>query len=285
MCQSETFFLDTAGGRRLCVHHRPGEGQAARGALVFIHAFGDEMNKSRRMVREQARQLASAGFAVLQIDLKGCGDSAGDFVDASWSDWIDDVQVACTWLQDRLSAPLWLWGHRAGCLLAAQVAAMRPGRPRLLFWQAPASGHLLLQQFMRMKATSMMLDGNAKAVIQALRDQLAQDQAIEVGGYRVAASLANGLGQATLAPPAVPGDLIWLDVSTQPGQALSPVAAKTVAAWQAAHFQVQAQSLQGPAFWQTTELEDAPALHAATTAALLAVGGAQQPATTVADAP
>jgi len=45
------------------------------------------MNKSRRMVALQARALAGRGFAVLQMDALGCGDSAGDMQDATWADF------------------------------------------------------------------------------------------------------------------------------------------------------------------------------------------------------
>ena len=78
----EAFFLAADNGRagqRLCIHHPPRRGEPARGAVLHLHAFAEEMNKSRRMVALQARALAEAGFAVLQIDLHGCGDSGGDF--------------------------------------------------------------------------------------------------------------------------------------------------------------------------------------------------------------
>ncbi|MCK7493610.1 MAG: alpha/beta hydrolase [Comamonadaceae bacterium] len=84
------------------------------------------MNKSRRMAALQSRALAAAGFAVLRVDLLGCGDSAGDFGDATWPRWVDDVVAAARWLRrqhpDAADAPLWLWGLRAG--------ACSPPRPR-----------------------------------------------------------------------------------------------------------------------------------------------------------
>jgi hypothetical protein len=49
---------------------------------------------------------------------------------------------------------------------------------------------------------------------------------------------------------------------------LSPAATRTLQAWQQAGWQVQAQSVQGPAFWQTVEAEEAPALLAATLTAV-----------------
>ena len=59
------------------------------------------MNKARRMAALQSRALAAAGFAVLQIDLFGCGDSSGDFADASWAAWQQDVALAVQWLSEH----------------------------------------------------------------------------------------------------------------------------------------------------------------------------------------
>src|SRR5687767_10614876 len=68
--RTEAMFLPVPhGGRRFCLFHTP---QGAVRALVFyIHPFAEEMNKSRRMAALQARSLAEAGFAVLQLDLLG----------------------------------------------------------------------------------------------------------------------------------------------------------------------------------------------------------------------
>ena len=128
---TEAFFLpipSLSGGQRFCVYH-PAQGGVMRGQVLYVHPLAEEMNKSRRMAAQQARALSTAGFAVLQIDLLGCGDSSGDFGDATWSAWIDDVLAACHWLRIRRtsvnsagstkSVPLWLWGLRSGCFGAA----------------------------------------------------------------------------------------------------------------------------------------------------------------------
>src|SRR5690242_11050763 len=118
----EAFFLPAAAGQRFCLYHRAAAGIPERGAVVFVHPFAEEMNKCRRMAALQSRALAAAGYTVLQMDLLGCGDSSGDFADATWEAWVDDVGLACTWLWQRSAAPLWLWGLRGGCLLAAAAA-------------------------------------------------------------------------------------------------------------------------------------------------------------------
>src|SRR6476660_7010955 len=87
----EAFHLSWDGRRRFCILHTPPEGSARDRTIVYAPPFGEEMNKSRRMAALQARALATAGWAVVQVDLLGCGDSDGEFADASWGRWVDDI--------------------------------------------------------------------------------------------------------------------------------------------------------------------------------------------------
>lgn len=271
----QAFFLPAPSGQRFCLLHLP-SALPVQALVVYVHPFAEEMNKARRMAALQARALAQAGHAVLQIDLRGCGDSSGEFVDASWSDWVDDVRLACDWLRARHPGlPLWLWGLRAGGLVAAQAAAALPAHCHFLFWAPTPSGKTVFQQFLRLKSAAALLDGSAKGVTEGLRQELAAGRPVEIAGYGVAAALAQGLEQATLTPPPLdaPADaavprVVWFEVSTQDGATLSPVAQKSLAQWQSAGYGVHAEVVHGPQFWQTTEIEDAPALLDATLAAL-----------------
>jgi exosortase A-associated hydrolase 2 len=160
--------------------------------------FAEELNKSRRMAALQARAMAAAGYTVLQIDLLGCGDSSGDFGDATWEAWLADVELACDWLQQQTATPLWLWGQRTGCLLANE-AANRMQRPvNLLFWQPVVSGKQFLQQFLRLKLAAEILGGESKGVMERLRKQLQQGESVEVAGYLLSPALAAGLEKAEL---------------------------------------------------------------------------------------
>ena len=271
-------------GQRFCIHHPPAT-QPALGLVLHVHPFAEEMNKSRRMAALQARALAAAGYAVLQIDLLGCGDSAGDSGDATWAAWVGDVVWAASHLRARhadlspghLRPPLWLWGHRAGALLAVQaaeqLAAVDP--PHLLLWQAASSGNSVLQQFLRLKMAAELAGGGGMGVTEGLKRQLAAGQAVEVAGYSISPALATGLEAARLRPPPGTGivtgkatTLIWIELSPADTDALSPAATQAQAAWQAAGWQVHTRRVQGPQFWQTTEIEDAPALIGATLQAL-----------------
>jgi exosortase A-associated hydrolase 2 len=256
--------------------HTPQPGTTLRGRVLFCHPFAEELNTTRRTVARQARAMADAGFAVLQVDLLGCGDSSGDFADATWPGWLADLQLAHTWLADHQPAtgPLWLWGLRAGALLASDLAAALPEPANLLLWQPFASGQQQLQQFLRLHTAGQWLAGGQTDGVKkpdTPAQQLAQGQPVHIAGYPLSPLLAQGLAAAKLQPPAnsPPGRLVWLELGTQ--SASSPAAEKQIADWKQAGWQVSAQTVATPAFWRTVETEAAPELIPVTLAALTAI--------------
>lgn len=262
------FFLPTADGQRFCVHHGAATTTPVA-AVVYLHPFADEMNKSRRMAAVQARALAAAGCEVLQIDLHGCGDSSGDFGEATWGGWVDDGLRAVAWLRSRCGAPLWLWGLRTGGLLAADVAERLDAPTGLLLWNPTSSGALFLKQFLRLKVAA-----------EAMRDRQPRSPAAppepdgpaEVAGYTISAGMAAGLGNAALQCRVPLTRLCWLETATTPGSELSPAAQSVVERWRPVCGSVAAHRVAGPAFWMTAEIEEAPSLIEATTAAVLETG-------------
>jgi exosortase A-associated hydrolase 2 len=274
MTGTQAFFLPAADGQRYCLFHPP-QG-TPRSLVLHVHPFAEELNKSRRMAALQSRALAAVGHAVLQIDLLGCGDSSGDFGDAHWEAWIDDLLRAQHWLAQHAATPglpLWLWGVRAGCLLAADAARSMPSPCHLLFWQASfADGGQQLQQFLRLRLAADMLastqPGSTRSAMEGLRQQLAAGKALEIAGYTLAPALATGLQASRLSPlpcrPPARRQLLWLEVATSDTPALSPLAHRTLDAWRGAGWTVHGQALGGPPFWQSAEMEEAPALIDAT---------------------
>jgi len=297
----QAFFLPAPeGGQRFCLFHPPPAGVPARGRVLFCPPFAEELNTTRRAVARQARALAEAGFAVLQIDLLGCGDSSGGFEDASWPAWLADLALAHAWLSQRASGPLWLWGLRAGALLASDLAARLPEPAHLLLWQPASSGQQQLQQFLRLHTAGQWLAGDVAAHVKKAdtpAQQLAQGQPVHIAGYPLSPTLAQGLAAARLQPPASqpPGRIVWLEftqtavpASTTPtlppdvAAATSPATQKALAAWQAAGWQVCPRTVSTAAFWQTVEAEAAPDIEVATLSALLAQPTAAGPSTAAA---
>ena len=116
------------------------------------------------------------------------------------------------------------------------------------------------------------MDGAQRRTHAELRAQLQSGQCLEVAGYRLPPALALGLEAASLLPTAAQGTrhLLWLETSTREEPALLPASLPVIEDWKAQGWQVQALAVRGPAFWQTTEIEDAPALLQATNRAVLA---------------
>lgn len=271
----DAFFacIDGTTTRRLCLHHAPSG--APRAAVLHVHAFAEEMNKSRRMCARTARALAAEGFAVLQIDLFGCGDADGEWAQVTWAAWQADLAWAAAWLARRWGdVPLWLWGQRAGALLATACATSLDRDCNLLLWNPVLQGKAVTQQFLRLAAAADWARGDGKAASEQAKADWAAGRSVEIAGYALNADLVRGLDGATLAPPPVrraddAPRLVWLEVAGRDAEPmLSPAAQLQRARWEGAGYRTHMQAIAGPAFWQTVEIEDAPDLIGATVDAL-----------------
>jgi exosortase A-associated hydrolase 2 len=263
----EAFFLPAGAGERFCVFYPPAG--VPLGSIVYLHPFAEEMNKSRRMAALQARSFAARGYAVLQIDLLGCGDSSGDFGEARWELWKNDVRVAHAWLRENAAGPMHLWGLRLGATLAADCARQRDlSFAGLLMWQPVISGSQFMTQFLRLRLGSEMISGAApRGGTEQLRSQLAAGRALEIAGYELAPELAlaiERLDLAALAPENVPAR--WFEVNTD--GASSPALQRAARAWGAAGAEVDLHAVRGEPFWSSIEIGECPELIAATADAL-----------------
>ena len=256
----EASFLPVSDGRLFCLLHRPDEKSEIKGAVIYVHPFAEEMNKSRRMAALQAKAMASVGYVVLQVDLLGCGDSAGDFADATWESWVANLVEAGTWLREQTGMQLCWWGLRTGSLLAAEAAGRVGQSCRLLLWQPVILGKQYLQQFLRLKIAGELLEGGAKGAMNRLKEQLAEGGSVEIAGYELTYSLARGLESAELLIPNVIHRADLIEVSSGGAEELSPALSSRLGKWRGAGRDVRGELVSGPAFWQTTEIEECPAL-------------------------
>lgn len=264
-------FLTGADGPLAIVVWDPPQSVERRFSVLHVPAFGDEMNKSRRMVAVQARALAAIGGTVALLDPRGTGDSAGDHGTATWDGWQADVLRAWAWLVKRTGVPCVLWGVRLGALLAADIVARSTVAPAaLLLWQPVASGRSFFTQFLRLATIQQRIgDGVRFGDAKSLRVTLAAGDPIEVGGYELSPSLVAGAEAVDLAALALPGcAVIWGEISSDATPAISPAMARIVSRWREAGTKVDVAAVNGPAFWTTQEIAEASDLIAATTTAL-----------------
>lgn len=256
--QTAEFIASDHGGRRFRLISRPADSEPC-GTVIFVHAFAEEMNKSRRMAARMARTLARANWRVVQRDLAGCGDSSGDFADATWDAWLADVRDEVAWATpDR---PIWVWSLRAGALLAVAALAHAPNCS-LLLWQPVLSGAQHLQQFLRLHAGARIV-GSARTDGESPAQLLRSGSTVEIGGYQLAPALAAGLQQATFEIPATfGGRVVWLELSTVEPLRLGAASARAIEALAARGIAVECDVLSGPPFWTTQEIEECDGLLA-----------------------
>jgi exosortase A-associated hydrolase 2 len=273
---AEPFFLKADHGTRFCLYHSPRSTHECRGALIYIHPFGDEMNKARRIAAMQARSFAASGFGVLQIDLFGCGDSSGEFREARWDIWKRDLEIAREWVEDRTEAPIGLWGLRLGALLALDFAKNSLHAIQgIILWQPVTSGESFLTQFLRLQLANEMLAGDKekKGGTSILRDALAAGKTLEVGGYELAPELAATIDDLKAAELTVRGACIhWFEVVAEEGRALPPSAKKTVNIWEQHDVDLHMHLVTCLPFWATQEISECAQLVAATTKAYSPIG-------------
>ena len=203
--RGKPFFLQGRDGPIFCMNWLPSDAPARFGVL-FVPAFGEEQNKSRRTTALLGRSLAESGGSVLVLDPTGTGDSGGEFGVATWETWLDDIRVGWAWMTGRVTGRRWLAGLRLGAMLATEFACAAPGTADgLLVIQPVTSGGKFVRQFLRVAAAQRITRAGGGPLEQPdLFALLESGNKIEVGGYGDPARIAASDRQprpGTNAPP------------------------------------------------------------------------------------
>lgn len=239
-----------------------------RQGILLVPPFAEEMNKSRRMLIQQAKQLAQQGHIVLLIDLFGTGDSEGDFKDATWAGWCDDISVAHRWLIDHDVEKVSAIGLRTGALLLADMLAQKSIElETLALWQPVIEGNQFLNQFFRLRlAAEMSADGQEKLSISQLRQELSDQGSTEIAGYTITQSLVETMSQKSLLTMIdnVPTQFHWCEIIQAPSRPLTAATQKAMDKLAKAGVNVNLHKVRGYPFWGASGVDDVPALHETT---------------------
>lgn len=205
--------------------------------------------------------LAANGWGVAIPDLFGTGDSTGDFGDARWDIWLQDIEAAAAWLGAQGRRRQGLWAMRTGALLAAEFLSRKALSGPLLLWQPVVQGKTFLTQFLRVALAANLItaDGTSGSV-DDFRGRLGNGESLEIAGYVLHPDLAAALDTARLdlVPQSAP-PIHWLEISSA-APALSPGSRRMVAALKDTGVAVAEKGLTGPQFWMMQEPEWADAL-------------------------
>lgn len=261
------FFLEGKKGAVFCLHYLP-ESKSSE-ILLFLPAFAEESNRSRVMVALQVRQLAALGIGSLLLDFYGTGDSAGEFTETNWSQWLEDANIAIEWLRSQGYRNISLWGMRLGALVTAELANQSPNSfRRLLLWQPIVSGDKYLTQLLRIRLSFMLERGGIKETTQQLLAELKEGHQVEVAGYEISPILAKELLGKSLQDfnklNGLPVD--WFEWVFDDSVGLPPGSLKVIDNWKQEGINIETHSFTGATFWQAHERELNPLLISLTTA-------------------
>ena len=272
---AESFFLTAAQGKRFCIYHAPPTDRACRGAFIYVHPFAEEMNRSRRVVALQARQFAEKGYGVLIIDLFGCGDSTGEFAEATWEIWNADLAIAEKWLHQRLQTRISLWGLRLGALLAMDFARCAQNQiTSIILWQPVISGKSFMTQFLRLRAARDMLSdeqksGRISTTTNAMRSAMLAGETLEIAGYDISPALGSAidaLDANTLWVNTAP--IHWFDITGSSLNTMPPSTLAVVNEWRRQNADLRLHTVSDQPFWATQDISEAPTLLSLTTSVL-----------------
>lgn len=265
-------FIEGARGPIFVLLRRP-PGPRVQRCVLVSPPFAEEMNKCRRMVTELAMALADRGIATVVPDLFGTGDSGGDFVQADWTVWQQDLARAADWAVSQGYTVDGVLAIRLGC--AAATMALDQGLIRrvrsTVFWQPVFDGKRMLTQFLRTRVAAA-LARESRETVAGLRAKLRAEGQLEFAGYLMSSKLAAEI--ETLAVPATlpsaAGRMTWIELVREPGGDLSGPSAALIKRAGADGRSVNSLGVVGEPFWMSTEIVVNQDVIAATVAAITA---------------
>lgn len=106
--------------------------------VIFCHGYrGDSIGPNRFFVRA-ARMLAEKGISSIRFDQYGSGNSAGDFMESRFNDWVATTQaIARSYLEQGYRVSL--FGQSMGGSTVVAVAAQVPELTAVVAWVPDAS--------------------------------------------------------------------------------------------------------------------------------------------------
>lgn len=239
--------------------------------IIFVPPFGEEMNRCRALVAEQARHFAQSGYACTILDFYGTGDSQGELQDASLEIWHRNIYLAAETLQRELHIPVILWGLRLGALIALDFASKSGlAIDSILLWQPVVSGERYVTQILRQRVAGLASKALPPETTTEIRKRLAQGESVEVSGYTIGGGLVADIERLSLAhlTALCAGKIYWLENVSEPGADLTAGTVKAIEQLKSLQNDVVVHPFTGPQLWQLHKRDSLPELMRITSSLL-----------------
>lgn len=264
----DPFFITTRNGK-LFASRFFARGTRPVNYLLIVPPFAEEMNKCRRMTTLLAHRLAATDLGILLVDLSGTGESWGDFQDARYELWLDDLAAAQDWIVTQNARLTHVLGIRFGALPALQFARDCETCEQILLWQPAVSGKVVMSQFLRLRIAANMMTKDARGdSVASLTAAFSGGESVEIAGYKVSPELFESIDELRLTELA-PRDgqrVAWLQVAAMNDDTMTPASQRVIDKLADQGITIDSRCIQGDAFWKATEITTCEALIDATVA-------------------
>ena len=219
-------------------------------------------------MRLQAEDLASNGIVSWSPDLYGTGDSEGEFREATWEKWLQDVEDVLAEIVAQESREVWFIATRLGCALA-QHFLDRSGIQisGVILWQPIISGEKYILQLLRIRLIQEKLAGATNATTAGIREKLHSDEILEIGGYEISQELLAKIEQIDMEQRSwsCVRNVYIVEISSDPNSPPTPDLFRAMDNWTSQGYNVHSMKVQGAPFYGASEIVVNYDLIAATT--------------------
>jgi exosortase A-associated hydrolase 2 len=180
-------ILEVDGERIFTIQHFP-QNESPTKAYVFVHPFAEEKLWSHRVYVTTARAFSEQGVLVGRFDLRGHGDSDGNYQEASLEKHLVDVNKVIDHLkqQNPTITDIGLLGLRLGGTIATLTALARDDVSELILWDPVLDGERYMQEILRSNlAAQMAVKGKVEVTREDLIEQMKSGQAVNIEGYYI----------------------------------------------------------------------------------------------------
>lgn len=261
-CHLRPVLLQGSSGDLVAFYHPPAPGTSPIGDILLAPAFAEEMNRCRSMVTLQSHEFAKLGIGTLVVDMRGTGDSWGEFEEADWEGWQDDLRSGIGWLRNHGNGCNTVWGIRLGALMAAQLALLDDGIRHLILWTPVVDGKTFWTQFLRIRIAADMGLADGIRTTNELRQRSLDGLSVEASGYVIGPKLALQLDQLSMPDGALlqGRKISWFEVTASADSPVVRANSRQLDEWRAKDLDIHYSQVLGPPFWHVHDRAVAPQL-------------------------